>query len=136
MNGNNDSNNYPVFRYADALLMLAEVYNEKEDPATACKYINYIKKRADIEPINSTSKAAVTDELRRERARELIGEWQRKFDLVRWGVWYREVWNNNDYETLLENILPCHEYYPIPDAECGLSGGNLKNSEYEKYMTK
>ena len=136
MYSSNDANNYPVFRYADALLMLAEVYNENEEQALSCACINQVKTRAGISLINTTSKATILDEIQRERARELIGEWQRKFDLVRWGIWYKQVWNNNDNSQLIDNILPCHEYYPIPDAECGLSGGNLKNEAYEKYMKK
>ena len=72
------------------------------------------------------------DEIRNERARELFGEFQRKFDLVRWGIWYQAVVDNNDYNRLQENIRPCHEYYPIPDVQVGLNH-NLDNKEYEKY---
>lgn len=137
MSGSNDANNYPVFRYADALLMLAEVHNENDNPASACECLNQVKNRAGITPLSlSSGKAVILEEIQRERARELIGEWQRKFDLVRWGIWYKSVWNNNDDTDLINNILPCHEYYPIPDAECGLSGGQLKNEAYEKYMKK
>lgn len=131
----NDSNNYPVFRYADAVLMLAEVYNELEEPTLAIACLNQVKARAGIDLYTTfRTKAGLLEEIQRERARELVGEFQRKYDLVRWGIWYRETWNNNDYTALLNNILPCHEYYPIPDSECGLSGGNLKNEAYEKYL--
>lgn len=131
----NDANNYPVFRYADAVLMLAEVYNEMDNPTEAMACLNQVKNRAGIaEYTTFKTKAGLLDEIQRERARELVGEWQRKFDLVRWGIWYKQVWNNSDYSTLLKNILPCHEYYPIPDSECGLSGGALTNEAYDKYL--
>jgi hypothetical protein len=46
MNLANDGNNQKVFRYADALLMLAEAANEKGDNATAMAAINEVKARA------------------------------------------------------------------------------------------
>ena len=68
-----------------------------------------------------------------ERARELFGEFQRKFDLVRWGVWYERTKNYNNYATLQSYMEPCHEYYPIPDSQVLASGGALDNNEYKKY---
>ena len=75
----------------------------------------------------------LVDEIRNERARELFGEFQRKFDLVRWGIWYDAVQDNTDSENLRENMLPCHEYYPIPDDQCARTGRILSNPEYDKY---
>ena len=130
-----DSNNYPVYRYADVLLMLSEVYNEQDDMPSAIACLNEVKERAGIATVTSfKTKEACLEEIQRERARELLGEWQRKFDLVRWGIWYKQTFNNNDYSYVRANILPCHRYYPIPDAEVGLSGGVLDNKEYEAYM--
>lgn len=136
MNQGYDSNNYPVFRYGDAVLMLSEVYNAKGEMAKALSYLNQVKVRAGIATIDySSSKESLLEEIQRERARELIGEFQRKFDLVRWGVWYKQTYNYTDYGTVRENILPCHRYYPIPDDEVGLSEGNLDNAEYDRDMS-
>ena len=73
-----------------------------------------------------------------ERARELFGEFQRKYDLVRWGIWYEAVTDNSDYAYLQLNtansrIKPCHRYYPIPDTEVTYSKNNLDNHEYKAY---
>ena len=67
--------------------------------------------------------------IRDERARELGGEFMRKFDLVRWGIWYDVIEKvpHSNYD----GALPCHRYYPIPDKQCALSGYNLTNPEYE-----
>ena len=73
------------------------------------------------------------EEIRLERARELFGEFQRKFDLVRWGIWYKSVVEYCDYGTLLNNVLPCHRYYPIPDTQVVYSKYNLDNNEYAQY---
>ena len=73
------------------------------------------------------------NEIQKEHGRELVGEFQRKFELVRWGIWFEQVSNCSDYGTMKNNMLPCHEYYPIPDKEVALSGGVLTNDEYKKY---
>ena len=130
--GTADGNNYKVFRYADAILMIAECYNELNQDEKAVEYLNMTRTRAGLSEYVYRTSVRLQDEIRNERARELFGEFQRKFDLVRWGIWYQAVVDNNDYNRLQENILPCHEYYPIPDVQVGLNH-NLDNKEYEKY---
>ena len=76
---------------------------------------------------------AQNQEIQKERGRELLGEFQRKFDLVRWGIWYQMTYDYTNYSTLKENMLPCHEYYPIPDKEVVYSGGALDNKAYNEY---
>lgn len=133
MQSTSDGNNYKVFRYADALLMAAECYQELGQDATAVKYLNYTRVRAGIGEYNYRTSARLKDEIRNERGRELIGEFQRKYDLVRWGIFYQAVSDYTDYSYLKDNIQPCHEYYPIPDKEVVYSKYNLDNNEYKKY---
>lgn len=133
-----DSNNYKVFRFADALLMMSECYFYKGDYETALTYLNYTRERAHIGKYVFRTPVRLEEEIRNERARELFGEFQRKFDLVRWGIWYEAVTGNTDYATLKEDnpnslIKPCHEYYPIPDTEIAYSKYALDNKEYAKY---
>ena len=73
------------------------------------------------------------EEIRSERARELFGEFQRKYDLVRWGIWYEAMTDYNDYSTLVSNMKPSHRYYPIPDTQVVYSKNNLDNKEYAQY---
>lgn len=128
-----DSNNYKVFRYADAVLMMAECYCAKRDEANMLRYLNAVKTRAGLPSYSFRSWDRALSEIQDERGRELFGEFQRKFDLVRWGIWYSRVSEINDYETLKENIRPCHEYLPIPDKQVIYSGYALDNKEYNKY---
>lgn len=128
-----DSNNYKIFRYADAVLMIAECYAMKGDMSRAVKYLNYTRVRAGLQPLSASS-ADVTglmQELRNERARELAGEFHRKYDLVRWGIWYDETFKYSNSASLKNNIRRCHQYYPIPDSECALSGYILTNDAYK-----
>lgn len=127
-----DSNNYRVFRYADAVLMMAECYAELDNLPEATRYLNMTRVRAGLDPLaDYTDKEAFMKELQDERARELGGEFMRKFDLVRWGIWYDRTKTYSTNDNLKARILPCHRYYPIPDTQCALSGGNLDNPEYE-----
>ncbi len=126
-----DSNNYRIFRYADAVLMMAECHAELEsDPAKCMYYLNMVRARAGVDAYTDfTGYEDFKTFLRAERARELGGEFMRKFDLVRWGIWYDEV---KKYNAQIKNTAqPCHRYYPIPDKQCALSGYALNNPEYE-----
>ena len=134
MYSTNDSKNHPVFRYADALLMAAECHCEKKNLGEAIRYYNMVHSRATGSTYDlAESYITLQDEIRKERARELFGEFQRKFDLVRWGIWYTNTKAYNNYATLQNAIAPCHEYYPIPDSQVLASGNALDNNEYKKY---
>lgn len=135
LQGQYDSNNYKIFRYADAILMIAECYCMKqEDAAKAMEYLNKVKRRAGIdEYVTFRTWDRLMDEIMAERGRELFGEFQRKFDLVRWGNWYQRTYTFTGSTSVKENILPCHEYYPIPDTEVVYSGYALDNKAYAAY---
>lgn len=130
---NYDNNHYKIFRYADALLLLAEAWFEKGDYSKSVEYLNIVRARAEVAPYSYVSAVKLRGEIRDERARELFGEFGRKYDLVRWGIWYEQVHAYVTYNKAVENIRPCHEYYPIPDAQCARSGRILSNPEYDKY---
>lgn len=129
----NDSNNYKVFRYADALLMMAECYCAKQDQTNFLKYLNMTRNRAGLGDYTFRNWEKALAEIQNERARELFGEFQRKFDLVRWGIWYQRTKEFNDYDEVQLNIRPCHEYLPIPAKQVGYSKNALDNKEYNKY---
>ena len=102
------------------ILMMAECYCNLENAEETMRYLNMVRQRAGVDPVtNFTGFEDLTLAVRCERARELGGEFQRKFDLVRWGIWYDAVTSNSDYGPLQLNttsslIKPCHRYYPFP----------------------
>ena len=132
-----DSTNYPVLRYADALLMLAEAYAAKQDKDNYEKYINQVKTRAGLAAYTAGNWEKATQELRDERARELFGEFQRKFDLVRWGIWYstlKEYWEPEMASRgITTHLQRCHRYLPIPVEQVANSAYALDNKEYNAY---
>jgi hypothetical protein len=115
------------------MLMMAECHAELNgNLSEATRYLNMTRTRAGLDPLPTFGdKIDFMKELRDERARELAGELHRKYDLVRWGIWYDETYSNTEYSTLKNNIRPCHKYYPIPDTECALSNYILTNDEYK-----
>jgi len=129
-----DGNNQKVFRYADALLMIAECANETGETQLALNSINEVKERASVDyKLNAyPGKDEFFEEVKKERARELMGEYTRKWDLVRWGIFYDAVkaTSATEYVEINNNIRRYHEYYPISDSEVMRSSGNLSNPSY------
>ena len=129
-----DSNNYKFFRFADAELMLAEAHLRAGRQAEATKYLNITRVRAKLNKLTPAAmggnEEALMEEIRLERARELLGEFQRKFDLVRWGIWYERTVQYNDGMYLPDYIQPYHRYLPIPAEQITYSHGALDNNEY------
>ncbi len=131
-----DYNDYPVFRYADAILMLAECSCIRQDKEEFEKYLNMVRSRAGLEAYSVGNWTAAMQELRDERARELFGEFQRKFDLVRWGIWYdsvKEHWEPDmKSKGIPTHLMKCHRYLPIPNEQVVNSGYALDNKEYNQ----
>lgn len=130
-----DSNNLKIFRFAHVILDLAEAHMRMGDFTKACEYLNATKVRAGITPLTPGDEATFMDELMKESARELFGEFTRRHNLVRWGVWVEQVTQYSDNSTLRTNVAtyPCLQYYPIPDEQIILSNYALDNKEYAKY---
>jgi hypothetical protein len=77
--------NWPVYRYAEALLFYAEVLNENGQTGQAEQYLNEVRDRAGLGPINGLGQAAMRAAILAERRVELAFENKRWLDLVRTG---------------------------------------------------
>ena len=117
---NNDaSNNYPVIRYADVILMYAEALNQNVKTAEACKYLNMTRRRGfgyqttETSPVDlqTTDKAQFALMVEQERRVELAFENHRWFDLIRTGRAV-EVMKSKGF-SLNETNLIC----PIPQKQ-------------------
>ena len=117
---NNDaSNNYPVIRYADVILMYAEALNQNGKTAEACKYLNMTRRRGfgyqttETSPVDlqTTDKAQFALMVEQERRVKLAFENHRWFDLIRTGRAV-EVMKSKGF-SLNETNLIC----PIPQKQ-------------------
>ncbi|TZF83157.1 RagB/SusD family nutrient uptake outer membrane protein [Pedobacter sp. BS3] len=123
--------NIRLLRYADVVLMYAEAANEVggTDNITAARNaLNSVRARARIgavagtlPDITTTDQGALRDAIRRERHVELAMEYDRFFDLVRWGI-ATEVLHaagRPNFTAPRDNLLP------IPQTQIDLSKGVL-----------
>ena len=78
--GNDANNDFPVLRYADAILLLAEALGESPE---AYDLINEVRARAHLGTIDGTTPGTFIDKLMHERRVELAFECHRWHDLLR-----------------------------------------------------
>ncbi len=116
-NGGTSSNDYPVLRYADVLLMKAEALARSGNTAGAVPLINQTRARAGLAPLSSVT----LDEIYDERGRELCWEGHRRQDMIRF-----------DKFTLAHDFKPAsdpkYKLFPIP-APALVTNPNLKQNQ-------
>ena len=144
--------NYHIMRYADLLLMRAEIAVEENDLATALSLVNQVRARARdmtyLQAIGGGGDAAnyvidvyasfadqdtARDAVRFERRLELAMEGHRLFDLRRWGVTVdvintyvtNEARTITNFGTKAGTYMANMDLLPIPLAAIDLSGGVL-----------
>ena len=141
--------NFPILRYADVLLMIAEAENEANQGPTALSYecINMVRKRAGIAELNGLSYNEFQKEVRDERGRELCFEATRKYDLVRWGIYVDAIhnklgtltsdarWSKADYasgcKVYCERTSERNLFFPIPSKELAVNVDIEQNSYWK-----
>jgi hypothetical protein len=82
---NNTGQNWPVYRYAEVLLFMAEALNEQNKPSEAIVYLNQVRTRAGLAATKAATQAEVREAIFKERRVELAFENKRWFDLTRTG---------------------------------------------------
>jgi hypothetical protein len=136
-NFNNLDDNWPVYRYADVLLLLAEAANEQNKTTEALGYLNNtfgvasIRGRAGLAPVTTTNQATLRTIIEKERRLELAFENHRWLDLVRTG---RAVQVMNAYGAVLKssgnhsyllpqsyNVTDAGLLFPIPQSQIDLN---------------
>lgn len=84
---NNTDDDWPVYRYAEVLLMLAEAENEQSGrTADALVNLNAVRARAGLSPSAAVTQDDIRTAIMKERRVELAFENKRWSDLVRWGT--------------------------------------------------
>jgi len=110
--------NWPIYRYAEVLLLFAEAENEANGPtADAYGAINQVRARAKLPALAGLSQDQFRDAVRQERSWELAFESKRLFDLKRWGTFY-SVLSQDPVAKI--GIQPFMVFLPIPQREIDL----------------
>lgn len=122
--------NVVVLRYADVLLMLAEIENEQGNIAGATAYLNQIRNRASLPNTTATDQATLRSAIDLERCLELIGEGHRWFDLLRSGKAIEVMNNWFKSQNILTTIDSHNLLMPIPLTETNTDPAIKQNPGY------
>lgn len=138
--------NFPILRYSDILLMIAETENEINNAPTQLAYdaLNEVRRRAKLQEYgsaNGLTKDSFRDVIKNERAMELCFEAIRRWDLVRWGDFHstmqamRSVVATNEnwiatfkYASNYYNVSEHYNYFPIPSLEMSVNNQITSNN--------
>jgi starch-binding outer membrane protein, SusD/RagB family len=98
------SNDFPIFRYADVLLMKAEAAWRQGNNGVALQFVNQVRERANVAPLTTID----ANVLLAERGRELFAEGHRRSDLIRFGR-YNDAWWEKAQSAPFRNLFPIPE---------------------------
>lgn len=137
--------NFPVLRYSDVLLMLAEAENEVHHGPTplAFECINAVRERAGLNRLwENLDQYEFREIIKKERAMELCFEALRRWDLIRWGDFYstmrsmesyvaKDGWAQTyKYASTYYKVTPAYVYFPIPDWEMSVNDQMKQNPDW------
>ena len=125
--------NWPFLRFADVLLIYAEAQNELGNAGDAITYINKVRERSNA--VIATADGLPSVEARRsaileERAKEFACEADRRWDLIRWGI-YLDAMNaigGTDDSGVLKNRVARNLLFPIPAQELNTNKAITSNN--------
>jgi tetratricopeptide (TPR) repeat protein len=116
--------NWIVLRYADVLLMYAEALSELGRTAEALPFLNQVRARAGLAPLEGLDQGQLRLALEQERRVELAFEGHRWFDLLRTGRAI-EVMNSKGFNITSRDLL-----YPIPQSQIDINPELKQNDGY------
>ena len=125
--------NWPFLRFADVLLIYAEAQNELGNASDAVTYLNKVRERSNA--AGATVDGLSTIEARRsaileERAKEFACEADRRWDLIRWGI-YLDAMNaigGTDDSGVLKSRVSRNLLFPIPAQELNTNKAITSNN--------
>lgn len=111
---------FPLLRLPDIMLIYAEAVNELNGGPTTEAYnqINRIRTRSNASEFKNMSQVEFRSAVLEERARELAYEANRRYDLLRWGI-YLSVMNviDVDENSVVKRRTERNLLYPLPVSE-------------------
>lgn len=126
--------NFYFLRYADVIMILAEAANELGNVNEAVTYVNMIKGRAKsdlLEMDDNLDQVQMRKVIMDERAREFVGEFQRKWDLSRWNKLVDALQSVvQDNAEGARNVKNHHSLFPIPYDEIVKNRNLTQNPGY------
>lgn len=131
----NHGMNWPVYRYSEVLLFLAEALNEQGKTAEAATFMNQVRKRAGLDGTTATTQSDLRTALMKERRVELAFENKRWHDLTRTDTFKSVItaygaeikanpfsyYYQKGYTLRSNSFSVIEKYYPLPADEAALN---------------
>lgn len=120
---------FPLFRVADAHLMLAEcAARGKADNAKGLASLNAVRERAGLDKVTSFTAQDVLD----ERSREFLWEGHRRSDLIRFGQFTTNayLWEYKGSAKEGQAVADHRNLFPLPPADVNANGNLKQNAGY------
>jgi hypothetical protein len=127
------STDFPIFRYADALLMRAEALYKLGNSEAAKDDINLIRERAYGDASGNITAADINDAfILNERGKEFYYEAQRRTDLIRFGQYTSGTYNWQWKGGIFNGVATSEHLnlFPIPSAEVSANPNIEQNPGY------
>jgi starch-binding outer membrane protein, SusD/RagB family len=120
MNGGGASNDFPIYRYADILLMKAECLVRNGDAASAKTFVDQVRERAGLSALAGNP---TLEDIYNERGFELVWEGHRRQDMIRFGTF-----------TTAHGMAPAvddhYKIFPIPTSALNANTNLKQNPGY------
>ena len=137
--------NFPLIRYSDVLLMIAEAENEANGGPTqlAKDCIDEVRVRAGLAELeDGLDQESFRQAVKDERAMELCFELLRRYDLIRWGELVKNMneipvkyTDTKEWKQITVNpitnyfrVTEAYNYFPIPDQEMSMNKKITENN--------
>jgi hypothetical protein len=127
---NDGGSDWVVLRYADVILMLAEIENETGNTSEAATLLNQVRTRAGLSGTPANTQDGLREAIELERRLELIGEGHRWYDLLRTG---KAVSTMNAWfaaQSIPKTIDANNLLMPIPQSQVDTDPTLLQNPGY------
>ncbi len=125
--------NWPMLRYADVLLICAEAQNELGNSADALILLNKVRQRSNailgtLDELDSQVK--LRSAIIEERAKEFACEADRRWDLLRWGIYLdaMNAFEGTDDSGVLKSRTERNLLYPLPAQELNTNKAITSNN--------
>ncbi len=120
MDGGGASNDFPIFRYADFMLMKAECLVKLGRAGEAKPLVDAIRERAGLAPLDANP---TLEDIYKERSLELNWEGHRRQDMIRFGTFI----DPNKFRGASEEY---RKIFPIPTSALDANPNLVQNPGY------
>lgn len=127
VNGGGASNDFPIYRYADVLLMKAECLVQQNKAGQAKMFVDQVRERAGLDALNADP---TLEDIYNERSKELSLEGHKRQDMIRFGTFTKAHGEDENGDPIVPAVDSHYELFPIPTAAIDANPSLQQNTGY------